>query len=110
VDKFVKEIILAYFKAKKESYSFHELASILGLSKNTVTEYIQGLIEEGMLGYDDGLLHLMPKGRLSIQNKPVDYFVFDEVGSGETLSKEVFQEKWPIDKVYYPKNFLDKYR
>lgn len=108
MDEFVQELILAYFKERKEQYSFQELAMFFGISQNAATEYIQSLISLGELEYSDSLLRLTLKGRTRIQNSSVDYFRFNQEEVSNINSDVNVQEAWPIDRVYIPKSFSRK--
>ncbi|MBQ8617345.1 MAG: winged helix-turn-helix domain-containing protein [Clostridia bacterium] len=109
MDEFVYELILAYFKDKKDEYSFRELASDLGLSVSSVTKYIQDLISYGDLEYVNSMLCISLQGRVRIQNKPVDYFTFNYETAELEVDNIAPRKQWPLDKVYFPIGFMEKY-
>lgn len=108
MDEFVQELILAYFKERKEQYSFQELAICLGISQNATTEHIQALITSGELEYKDSLLRLTLAGRTRIQNSAMDYFRFTQEEKSNLISDVNISEAWPIERVYIPKSFSRK--
>ena len=108
MDDFVQDLILAYCKERGKNYSFHELASCLGISRNTLTQYIQKLISEGALQYIDALLTITLEGRVRIQNKTVDYFAFDQSDVEYSPADIDSKKAQSFETVYLPNFFLEK--
>jgi predicted transcriptional regulator len=105
MDEYVKLLILAYFKINQEEYSFRDLAKMLGTTFERLDVSIESLMNTGKLEYKDHLLRLTQKGRLTIMNKGVDYFNFDEKSIPTRIdpSKAVSN-----DQPYVPERFLSK--
>lgn len=107
MNEFYKGYILAYFKEHKNEYSFQTIAEKLGRPISEIDDHIESLIQEGLLQYDDNhMLRLSSKGRLSILNKTIDFYGFENnttpmkfINPESALSAEI---------IYIPKNFISK--
>ena len=106
MNNFHQDFILAYFKENIYEYSFSHLAKNLGVSRLIIDEYIDQLITDGCLQYNDNkMLSLTLKGRLRIMNRQADFLT----PSAEKNKKLIHPEKaLPIDAIYIPENFISK--
>ncbi|QOX65113.1 hypothetical protein FRZ06_18065 [Anoxybacterium hadale] len=104
MDEYLRLLMLAYFKEKKEKYSLYELRKNLGIAESYTLELINQLLEDGLLEIKNNLLSLSHKGRIFLMNNSLDWFSFEI----EPMEQLFFHERWPLDKPYAPKNFSKK--
>ena len=103
MNRYIELLILSYFKQYQEQYSFGDIAGKIGLSELQVSNYISNLIECGQLKYENDLLRITLSGRNMIAHSAMENYEFN--ADVESLFES---ERWPITKVYCPKQFSKK--
>lgn len=102
MDEYVILLILAYFKNYGQNYSLNDLKSSIGVSLWQLDEYIDSLIEEGLLVInDDKLLALSLRGRLKLASSDMEYYEYAD-------SSECLDNRWPLEKAFPVKGFSKK--
>lgn len=108
MNEFTSGFILSYFKNHQKSYSFTEIARLLGMPLSEISTAISDLLEKELLAYNDRKkLALTPQGRMALLNKQEDYL--STAGTSIPLKTINPNTAIPLDKIYLPKNFLAKY-
>ena len=99
-EDFRKLLVLSYFKIVKDDYSLYEIARVLGLSVVETDKIISSLIAEGKLNYNENILRLTVRGRVSLQNTTVDHYSFFHHHNSSELNKDIDGEE-----IYLPEMF-----
>ena len=99
MNEFVQLLILAYFKEFSSNYSIVDLARRIGCSTIQILDYLECLINNELLFYENGLLRLTIKGRNTLYEKNMDDYYFEQ------NIQEVNFDKWTTDMIYCPQEF-----
>lgn len=108
-----KIIIIIYIRTYKDTYSYDEIKEHLGLSYAELNSFIDNLISEDILIYnDDYILEVSKEGlRLlslyGLQNIQFDDLLIDY--QAKMVSKISTEVKLGISDIYIPKNFNEKF-
>jgi len=99
-------LIMLYFKQNGQNYSRSELAKVLGLSANMLETFIQYLLDEQMIHFEEYFFKVTIKGERAIREQGLGHF---QSGNNIYFSLKINpSEAWAFDKVYLPKGFLKK--
>ena len=104
MDEYLQKMILAYFK-EHSTYSTIDLSRRLGVSVERTVEIIEKLVDLEAVDIKEGTMVLTLKGRLKLQNKIEDCYIFD---GHKDITKVNFVERWDINKIYVPDRFMKK--
>lgn len=101
MDEYIQLLILMYFQSN-EDYSYRDIKKMLGINSIKLNEYLDFMIDNDMLIYNENRMDLKEKGiriliaaNLYNEKSNVDYYntIFDP------------KEKWDIYKPYAPDFF-----
>lgn len=103
-------LILIYFNTIKDSYSYTELISILGVSYSQLDGMLQVLLNKEFLWYNEyGIIAISELGMAELIEYGFDetdvFTIFDD---GEDKNKWFSYEKISVNDIYIPRNFNKK--
>ena len=104
MDDYLQRMVLAYFKIYN-TCSIISLSRRLGIPVEKTVEIIEKLIDLGDIAKENGGIVLTLKGRLKLQNQLEDFYLFDDC---KEIPKVNFEERWDINRVYVPDDFMKK--
>lgn len=98
---YLELLILAYFKEKKDDYSFQEIEDLIGINLTQLGDLLEKLIGEKYLKYENNLLKLSLKGRFVLLESELENYSMDS----NNIEERFEEEKWELDKPYCPHEF-----
>lgn len=77
MDEYICLLLLAYFKKHVGEYSINEISNEIGCSILQTSEYIEILLNRGLLEYHNFMLALSISGRQLLASSDMEYYIFD---------------------------------
>lgn len=103
MDEYLKLLLLSYFKSHTDEYDLIELNRQIGMPFAQFMDFIDTVVDEGLIAYSNYKLTLTFKGRMKLLHSQMEYYC--EVDNIECL---FFDEKWNINTPYLVRTFSKK--
>lgn len=103
MDEYICLLLLAYFKNHVNGYSLNEIAREIGCSILQTGDYIEILLNRGLLEYHNFMLTISIEGRLLLASSNMEYYRFDA-----DISKLYEKNKIDETEVYCAHEFAKK--